>query len=139
MAKSTSLNFTQEIEIAGKQLTSASTTALQTLYTAGTNDAVVKSLIATSDDSAAINLKVVINDGTTDLLLGTVRIAAASGTDGAAATVDILGSSLLPGLPRDLNNRAILPLKNGHILKVGALATMTSAKTANIVAVIEEY
>jgi hypothetical protein len=139
MPKSTNLNFTQEIEIAGKQLTSASTTALQTLYTAGSNDCVVKSLTATSDDSAAINLKVVINDGTTDLLLGTVRIAATSGTDGAAATVDILGSSLLPGLPRDLNNRAILPLKNGHILKVGALATMTSAKTANIVAVIEEY
>jgi len=139
MAKSTNLNFTQEIEIAGKQLTSASTTTLQTLYTAGSNDCVVKSLTATSDDSAAINLKVVINDGTTDLLLGTVRIAAASGTDGAAASVDILGSSLLPGLPRDLNNRTILPLKNGHILKVGALATMTSAKTANIVAVIEEY
>jgi len=139
MPKSTNLNFTQEIEIAGKQLTSASTTALQTVYTAGTNDAVLKSLTATSDDSAAVNLKVVVNDGSTDFLLGTVRIAATSGTDGAAATVDILGSSLLPGLPRDLNNRAILPLKNGYILKVGCLATMTSAKTANIVAVIEEY
>jgi hypothetical protein len=77
MAKSTNLNFTQEIEIAGKQLTSASTTTLQTLDTAGSNDCVVKSLTATSDDLAATNLKVVINDGTTDLLLGTVRIAAA--------------------------------------------------------------
>ena len=99
----------------------------------------LKSLTATSDDSAAVNLKVVINDGSTDFLLGTVRIAATSGTDGAAATVDILGSSLLPGLPRDLNNRTILPLKNGHILKVGALATMTSAKTCNLLAVVEEY
>lgn len=139
MPKSTNLNFTQEIEIAGKQLTSANTTALQTLYTAGTNDCVVKSIVATSDDSAAVNLKVVINDGATDLLLGTVRIAATSGTDGAAASVDILGSSLLPGLPRDLNNRTILPLKNGFILKVGCLATMTSSKTCNVVAVVEEY
>lgn len=139
MAKSTNLNFTQEIEVKGKQLTSAETTALQTLYTVASNDSVVKSLTATSDDTSAVNLKVVVNDGTTDFLLGTVRIAAASGTDGAAATVDILGSSLLPGLPRDLNNRTVLPLKNGHILKIGCLATMAAAKTCNVVAVIEEY
>jgi hypothetical protein len=53
--------------------------------------------------------------------------------------VDILGSSLLPGLPRDLNGRSILPLKNGYILKVGCLVTMTAAKQTDILAVVEEY
>jgi hypothetical protein len=139
MAKSTNLNFTQEINLVGKRLTSADTTTFVTLYTASTDDAVVKSLTVTTTDTAAVNLKIAINDGTTDFLLGTVRVALASGTDGAAASVDILGSSLLPGLPRDLNNRTILPLKNGYILKVGCLVTMTAAKQTDILAVVEEY
>ena len=139
MAKSTNLNFTQEIEVVGKRLTSSDTTSYVTLYTAGTNDAVVKSITVTTTDTAAVNLKVAINDGTTDFLLGTVRVALASGTDGAASSVDILGSGLLPGLPRDLNSRAILPLKNGHILKVGCLATMTASKQTDVIAVVEEY
>ena len=139
MAKSTNLNFTQEIEVVGKRLTSSDTTSYVTLYTSATNDSVVKSITVTTTDTSAVNLKVAINDGTTDFLLGTVRVALASGTDGAVASVDILGSSLLPGLPRDLNNRTILPLKNGYILKVGCLATMTAAKQTDILAVIEEY
>ena len=139
MAKSTNLNFTQEIEVVGKRLTSTDTTSYVNLYTAGTNDAVVKSLTVTTTDTAAVNLKVAVSDGTNDYLLGTVRVALASGTDGAVASVDVLGSSLLPGLPRDLNNRTILPLKNGYILKVGCLATMTAAKQTDILAVVEEY
>lgn len=139
MAKSTNLNFTQEVSVVGKRLTSSDTTSYVTLYTATADDAVVKSITASSTDTAAVNLKVAIGDGTTDYLLGTVRIAASSGTDGAAASVDILGSSLLPGLPKDLNNRTVLPLKNGFTLKVGCLATMTSARQADILAVVEEY
>ena len=139
MAKSTNLNFTQEINLVGKRLTSTDTTAFVTLYTATTDDAVIKSITATTTDTAAVNLKIAISDGTTDFLLGTVRVALASGTDGAVASVDILGSGLLPGLPRDLNSRAILPLKNGHILKVGCLASMTAAKQTDILAVVEEY
>jgi hypothetical protein len=139
MAKSTNLNFTQEIEVVGKRLTSSDTTSYVTLYTSATNDSVVKSITVTTTDTSAVNLKIAISDGTTDFLLGTVRVALASGTDGAAASVDILGSSLLPGLPRDLNNRTILPLKNGFILKVGCLATMTAAKQTDILAVVEEY
>jgi hypothetical protein len=139
MAKSTNLNFTQEVNLVGKRLTSTDTTSFVTLYTATTDDAVVKSITATTTDTAAVNIKVAISDGTTDFLLGTVRVALASGTDGAASSVDILGSGLLPGLPRDLNNRTILPLKNGHVLKVGCLATMTSARQTDVIAIIEEY
>lgn len=139
MAKSTNLNFTQEVNLVGKRLTSSDTTSYVTLYTATTDDAVVKSITATTTDTAAVNLKVAISDGTTDFLLGTVRVALASGTDGAASSVDILGSGLLPGLPRDLNSRTILPLKNGHILKVGCLATMTASRQTDVIAIIEEY
>jgi hypothetical protein len=139
MAKSTNLNFTQEVNLVGKRLTSTDTTSYVTLYTASTDDAVVKSITATTTDTSVVNLKIAISDGTTDFLLGTVRVALASGTDGAASSVDILGSGLLPGLPRDLNNRTILPLKNGHILKVGCLATMTASRQTDVIAIIEEY
>lgn len=139
MAKSTNLNFTQEIEVKHLALTSANTTTAATLYTVSANDAVVKSITATTTDTSAVNLQIYINDGSTDYLLGTVRVAAASGTDGATAAVDLLGSTLLPGLPSDLNYRRVLPLKYGHVLKVGCLATMTSAKTTTVTAVIEEY
>ena len=139
MAKSTNLNFTQEVNLVGKRLTSTDTSSYVTLYTATTDDAVVKSITATTTDTSAVNLKIAISDGTTDFLLGTVRVALASGTDGAASSVDILGSGLLPGLPRDLNNRTILPLKNGHILKVGCLATMTASRQTDVIAIIEEY
>ena len=139
MAKSTNLNFTQEVNLVGKRLTSTDTTSYVTLYTATTDDAVVKSITATTTDTSVVNLKIAISDGTTDFLLGTVRVALASGTDGAASSVDILGSGLLPGLPRDLNNRTILPLKNGHILKVGCLATMTASRQTDVIAIIEEY
>lgn len=139
MAKSQNLNFTQDIANPVKRLNNANGTTAVTVYTAPTNDAVLKSLIATSTDTAAVNLQVFISDGTTDHLLGTVRIPAGSGTDGATASVDILGSSLLPGLPVDMNNRRILPMEYGKILKVAPLVAITATKQVDLVPVSEEY
>ncbi len=139
MAKSQNLNFTQTLKNPCVALTSANGTTAATLYTASSNDAVVKSLVVSTNDSTAVNLVISINNGTSDFVLGTVNIPINSGYTGAIASVDILGSSLLPGLPRDLNNRAVLPLAAGCILKVGCLATMTSAKATNVVACVEEY
>lgn len=139
MPKSTNLNFTQNIKAPCLTLTSANTTVAATLYTASANDAVVKSLMVSTNDTTAVNLVVVINNGTSDFVLGTVNVPINSGYTGAIASVDVLGSSLLPGLPRDLNNRSILPLPAGHILKVGCLVTMTAARVTNVVASVEEY
>lgn len=139
MAKSTNLNFTQTLKSPCLALTSASTTALVALYTASANDAVVKSLVVTTNDTTAVNLVIAINNGTSDFVLGTVNIPINSGYTGAIASVDVLGSTLLPGLPRDINGRSVLPLAAGYILKVGCLATMTAAKTTNVLASVEEY
>lgn len=139
MAKSTNLNFTQNIKAPCVALTSANTTTAATLYTASSDGAVVKSVVASTNDSTAVNLVVVVNNGTTDFVLGTVNLPINSGYTGAIASVDVLGSNLIPGLPRDINNRSVLPLPSGHVLKVGCLATMTSAKVANVIANVEEY
>lgn len=139
MPKSTNLNFTQTLKNPCLSLTSANTTVAATLYTAGANDAVVKSLTVSSNDTSAVNLVISINNGTSDFVIGTVNIPINSGYTGAIASVDVLGSSLLPGLPRDVNNRAIIPLAAGFVLKVGALATMTAARVCNVVACVEEF
>lgn len=139
MAKSTNLNFTQDVKTPCVALTSANTTVAATLYTAGADDAVVKSLVVSTNDSTAVNLVVSINNGTSDFVLGTVNIPINSGYTGAIASVDILGSTLLPGLPRDINNRPVIQLQAGYVLKVGCLATMTAAKVCNVIAQVEEY
>lgn len=139
MAKSTNLNFTQDIANPIKRLNNANGTTPVTVYTASTNDAVLKSIIVTSTDTSAVNLQVFVDDGTTVGLLGTVRIPAASGTDGATASVDLLNSSLLPGLPMDMNGRRILPLQAGYILKVAPLVAITATKQVDIFCANEEY
>lgn len=139
MPKSTALNVTQNIKTPGVSFVNADGTAAKTLATAGANDSVVKSIMVTSNDTSTVNVKVIVNDGTTDRIIGTVAVATLAGTSGSAAAVDLLSSSLLPGLPLDQNGKRVLPLQGGHLLKVAPLAAVTAAKTVDIVAVVEDY
>jgi hypothetical protein len=139
VAKSTNLNFTQTIKTPCVALTSANTTVAATLYTSPADSAVVKSLVVSTNDTSAVNLVVCINNGATDFVIGTVNIPINSGYTGAIASVDVLGSALLPGLPRDINGRPVILLQAGHSLKVGALVTMTAARVCNVIAQVEEY
>lgn len=145
MTKSSTLNVTQNLKNPSAQILPADTTTAKQLaigasaYSAGANDAVLKSLCITSTDSAAQNVQIILNDGTNDRILGTVPVPANSGTNGVAAAVDALASGMLPGLPLDQNGKRQLPLQGGFILKVKSLATVTAAKNIDVTAVIEEY
>lgn len=139
MAKQTSLYVTDTIKTPGATFVNADGTSLKTLYTAGADDAIVKSIMCTSNDTSTVNMKIVVNDGSTDRIIGTVAVATLSGTSGSAAAVDLLSASLLPGLPLDQNGKRVLPLQGTHVLKVAPLAAVTAAKTVDIVAVVEEY
>lgn len=114
-------------------------TALQLLYTASSDDAIVKSLMARSSDTAPMNVVIAISDGVSDYPLGTVAVPANAGNTGAIAAVDLLSGALLPGLPYDNSGKRILPLAAGTILKVGTLVAITAGKQINITSVIEEY
>lgn len=141
MAKSTSLNFTQEVEFGAVNYTNsdaASTT--KTLYTAGANDCVVKSIVIRSDETATARVfDLIVNDGITDYKLGAVNVPVNSGFNGTVASVDALAALLFPGLPMDATGKRILPLKNGHVLKVSNQTQVSSGKTVTIAALIEEY
>ena len=139
MSKQTSLYLTKGVQTKPVTIVPADTTTLKTLYTVSADDAVVKGLICVSDDTAAVNLRVLVTISGTDYQIGTVNIPIASGTNGTAAAVDVLNSASMPGLPLDRNGKRILPLVGGAVLKVAALATVTTAKTVTVTAIIEEY
>lgn len=145
MTKTTTLPITQNIKSPNAQITNASGTSAVQLayngsnYSVGADDAVVKSLMAVSTDSAAKNVQVIVNDGTNDRVIGTVPIPALAGSDGTVVAVDLLNSVYMPGLPIDQNGKRVLPLKGAAVLKVKAVATLTAAKTIDVTSVIEEF
>jgi len=139
MPKSTNLNFTQNIKFTGAKITPADTTDLKTLFTAGTNDSVVKAINVQSTDTAARVVNLYVNDGTTDFLIGAVNIPLRSGDNGTAAAVDLLGGTLLPSLPYDSNGKRILPLPAGYVLKVSSQTTVTAAREITVTCMAEDF
>ena len=139
MAKSQNLNFTQSIKLSGVKILPADTTALKTLFTAGSDDSVVKAINVQSTDTAARVVNLYVNDGTTDFLIGAVNIPLSSGNTGAVATIDLLGGTLLPSLPYDANGKRILPLPAGYIVKVSSQTTVTATREITFVLMAENY
>jgi hypothetical protein len=139
MAKSQALNFTQTLKLAGAKITPTETTTLVTLFTAGSNDAVVKAINVQSTDTAARVVQLWVNDGSADYLIGAVNIPLRSGDNGTAAAVDLLGGTLMPSLPYDANGKRVLPLPAGYILKVNSQATVTAAKEITFTCMAEDY
>jgi len=139
MPKSTNLNFTQNVKLSGAKIVPADTTTLKTLFTAGTNDAIVKAINVQSTDTAARVVQLWVNDGATDYPIVAVNIPLRSGDNGTAASVDLLGGTLTPSLPYDANGKRVLPVPAGYILKVSSQATVTADKTITFVCMAEDY
>ena len=112
---------------------------MKDLYVANTNDAVVKALNITSLDTAArvVSLWVTGTDNQ-PTLLGAVNVPLSAGANGTAASVDLLGGTLIPSLPYDANGKRILPLKAGQKISVSVPA-VTAGTQINVTGFIEEY
>jgi hypothetical protein len=108
-------------------------------FTAGADDSNVKAILATTNDTTTINLAIYLTRGAVDYLIGTVNVPVASGTNGSAGTVDLLSASAFPGLPLDNVGKRYIPMKTGDTLKIGAIATMTAAKTCWVSVLGEDY
>ena len=139
MPKSQDLNFTQTSKLSGVKILPADTTALKTLFTAGSNDAIVKAINVQSTDTAARVVQLWVNDGVTDFFIGAVNIPLRSGDNGTAATIDLLGGTLMPSLPYDANGKRVLLLPAGYSLKVNSQATVTAAREITFVCMAEDY
>jgi hypothetical protein len=109
------------------------------LYTASTNDAVVKSISVASFDTAARVMSLwLVGTDNQPILIGAVNIPLRSGDNGTAAAVDLIGGTLMPALPYDANGKRVIPLKAGQKLAVSVPA-VTAGTQINVSAMIEEY
>lgn len=109
-------------------------TNLITVVTPGAQGQKVTSLIASSDDTAARDLQLVITKGAVDYPLGTVAIPITAGTIAATPHVDLLAPGMMPGLPTDSDGNPYLLLETGAVLKAKVLVAVTAAKFINIIA-----
>jgi hypothetical protein len=134
MAKTTTAPFLQNTNNADGTILPADTTTKKTIFTAGANDSVVKSLMLASTDTAAMNVQLFVNVGGagTDRLLATIPVPANSGNLGTVPSVDVLRSSLFPALSFDAFGNKIINLKAGSLLKAAVLVTVTAAKQIDI-------
>jgi hypothetical protein len=105
------------------------------LFVAGSNGSKFTRCAVHSDDTALVNLKVYVHDGTTAYPVGVVRVAIGAGNDGAIASVNLLSQLMLPWLDQD----GELFLPSGYKMQVGPLVAVTAAKTVTIVAIGVDY
>lgn len=109
------------------------------LYTAASNDAIVKAINVASFDSAARVMSLwIIGADAQPVLIGAVNIPANSGNNGTAAAIDLLGGTLLPSLPYDANGKRVLSLKAGQKIAV-SVPGVTAGTQINVTAQIEEF
>jgi len=109
------------------------------LYTASSNDALVKQINVASFDSAARVMSLwVIGADAQPVLIGAVNIPANSGNNGTAASIDLLGGTLMPSLTYDSQGKRVIGLKAGQKLALSVPA-VTAGTQINVTAQIEEY
>jgi hypothetical protein len=130
MAQNTSPIFELVPVVPGAQFTDADTTTKKTIETGGTNGTRIDSIMCSTNDTAAVNLAFYINDGAVDLYIGNVNVPIGSGYT-TVARVDAM-TTLSPTL-------GYLVLPTDYILKANCVATMTAAKTTNVVAMGGDY
>jgi len=118
------------IAASSNTVTLGSNTNGATAYTAGTAGGRVMSLTAVTDDTVTVNVFVWILRGATVIPIALVNVPLSSGnTNAARFNVDFLDGVNIVGLPLDNTGKRYIPLLAGDVLRVGALANLTAAKT----------
>ena len=135
MAKTTTIPNVQNANMPDGSILPADTTSKKTIFTAGANDSILRSLGASSTDTSdrLINLYVNVGGAGTDRLVATITIPLNSGNSATIPAVDILraltGSSyLIPQLAYDAYGNKVWNLKAGTTVKVACTTTVTTAK-----------
>lgn len=128
------------IAASSNTVTLGSNTNGATIYTAGASGGRVNALIASTDDTTTVNVFLYAYDGSTVKPIGLVNVPLSSGnTNAAKLVVDFLDGVNIPGLPIDNAGKRYIPLKPNEVLKCGALANLTAAKTCWVTAFGMDY
>ena len=123
----------------GVTFQNADSTNKKTVYTAGANGSIVTGLSGVTTDTSANNVALWVYDGSTSWQLGCIRVAAASGNDGATNAVNLLNQTAIPALKLDAAGNPILELKASAVLQASVLVAVTSGKTLTLTPTAEDY
>ena len=117
------------------------TTNAVTVVTAGANGSRVYSLIASTTDTAAVNLYIQIVDtgGTVVRPIGQVNVPLRSGDTASTLMVDCLDPIIVKGLPVDNTGKRYIELGATETLRVSTVANMTAAKNCYVSAQYADY
>lgn len=133
--------FPQLVKNWAVQILPADTTALKTLVTGATNGSKIEMLNLTSTDTASRDVQLFLTISAVNYLLATIAVPANSGNTNALLAQGLLASLIgtspyLPffQFPLDVNGNRYLYVANGATLSVASLATVTTAKAINAVA-----
>lgn len=119
-----------------------STTNAVTVFTAASlSGSRISSLMANTDDTAAVNLflSIVLSDGATVLPLGIVNVPLSSGNAANTLNIDCLDPTVLRGIQYDESGKPYLDLPAGSTVRASTLANMTSAKKCYVTAIGADY
>ena len=110
------------------------------IYTASSAGGRCMSLTAVTDDTVTVNVFVWILRSSTVIPIGLVNVPLSSGnTNAARFNVDFLDGINIVGLPIDNSGKRYIPLMPNDVLRVGALANLTAAKTCWVHASGNDY
>lgn len=138
----TTLNFTSTPFTSVTQFTPADTTTTKDILAANaTKDRRVYGITVYTDESAAKDLFIYISNGVTTWRLSTISIPLNSGNTNAVVPVDVFASTqITPFIKnRDASGAPYLHIPATWSIRASYGATMTAAKTANIVIIGETY
>lgn len=135
MAKQTNIYALAAVNNIDGAIANADGTSKKTIFTAGSNDSIIRSFNITSTDTSARIVLLYVNVGGsgTDRCIGAVNVPALSGTDGATAAVDALRTTLMTFFEADAFGNCVCYLKAGSLLKAALSASaVTSGKTIDM-------
>ena len=118
---------------------SNTTTNLVALVTGSTNGTFVNALWATTTDTSANTLILILNNGTYNLVVSEYNIPLTAGFATAVPPVDLLRNSQTPGMPFDTNQNRYIFVPSGSTLYIGTTTVVTSAKQVSVFAVTEAF
>lgn len=105
----------------------------KTVCTAGSSGTKLVGLTATSTETANARVaQIWLTRSATSYLLASVNVPVNSGSDGVTAGINLMGSTLWPGLPVDNDGQSYLFLNSGDTLQVSFTTQVTAAKEIDV-------
>lgn len=141
MAKSESLYLPVGTNNTSVTFVNADSTTPKTVFTAGANDSDLLGLIAATNDTAAVVVRVAIKRSSVEYILSTISvpISAGYGSTGLVPAIDLLNSSMMPGLTVNSAGKRYIPCKSGDTIEVSPLNAVTAGRTLYISAFGQDY